>query len=164
MLKQLLLALTLVTASLSGSIIKIPPATQEEVTYDKLLCSEQHRAYIAELITAMKEQSWLDLFKNRKRLEFIGAQITPIHPLKFLGVIFSNPTLKAHMPVIFDDFLKRGQLLDGLGMNLSREADKGTLNKYLTPFAQEVGLSPEVIQPYFQSRNWEGLVQMLNQS
>ncbi len=164
MLKQMLLALTLVTASLSGSIIKIPPAAQEEMTYDKLLCSKDHKDYIEELITAMKEQSWLTLFKNRKHLEFIGSQINPVHPLKFLGTIFSNPTLKSYMPVIFEDFLKKGQLLDGLSANLNREADKGALNRYLTPFAQEVGVSPEIIQPYFQSRNWEGLVQMLNQS
>lgn len=166
MFKKTVIALSLILAGgpLSATIIKIPPAAQVDPAYADIPCSDQQKAYIGELITAMGDQSWAGLFKNRKHLEFIGAQISPVHPLKFLGIIFSNPSLKPKMAAIFDDFLKKGQLVDGLIPNLNREVDKGTLMKHLVPFAKEVGVNPEILKGYFESRDWEAMVRFLIQS
>lgn len=158
-------SLQFLATPLSAKIIKIAPPTQENCTYAELPCSEQQKAYIEELITAMGEQTWFSLFKNRNHLEAIGSHINSVHPLKFLGTIFSNPNLKTHMLAIFDDFLKKGQLMDnGLIPNLNREADKGTLSKYLNAFAEEVKIPVDALQPYVQSRDWDEMVRFLIRS
>lgn len=167
MFKKSVLAasILLLSAPLSASIIKIPPTTQGELTYATLPCSDQQTAYIRELVSSMGNSGWLDLLSNQKHLKFIGSQIDTVHPLKFLAAIFVTPDLKIEMAKILDSYLKKDQMLDkGLIPNLDREADKGTLMKYLVPFAEDVRVSPDVLRPYFERRDWESMVRFLIQS
>ena len=160
----LLATFTVASASLQGSIIKIPPVAQQDLCYAALPCSEQQKEYILELITAMAVEDSFELFKNRKHLEFIGTQISSVHPLKFLGTIFSDPSNKTLMASVLNKYVPKNKLLGGLIPNLDREADKGVLNKHIADFAQEVHVSPEILQPYFEGRLWEEMVKFLIQS
>lgn len=160
-----LLLFIFAAGALDAKIVKIPPPTQENCPYAELPCTQLQKTYICELITSMGEQSWFSLFKNRGHLEAIGAHINSVHPLKFLGTIFSNPSLKPQMAAIFDDSLKKNQLMNnGLIPNLDREAEKGNLHKYLRDFAEEIHVSPQALEGYFHSHQWEEMVRFLIQS
>lgn len=153
---------------LLASILKFPPdRPQKETPYKDLVCTEQDKAIIYEIITTMARNSKLGLFMKSNHLRNLGAQINHVHALKFLATIFSNPELKACMPDIFDDHFKKGGLMDGLAPSLTRESEKGKLMMYLEDFSKEVGQHPHNtphIRNYFQSQEWENLVKFLMKS
>jgi len=149
---------------LAASIIKRPPAKTTEVTYKDLLCTDQEKAIVYEIISTMGETSTPGLIFKQSRLKEIGAQISHIHPLKFLSSVFTHPELKNHMIVIWNSSFKKNGFMDGLAPNMTREADKGKLHQYLKDFAEEVSVHAESIQIYFDTRDWDGLVFFLIQS
>lgn len=160
----LIISMALFVTPAMASIIKKPPAKSVETTYKELVCTDQDKANISEIISTMAENSKLSLLFKQSHLKEIGAQINHVHPLKFLGAVFSNPHLKSCMYYIWDDYFKRNGFLDGLGPSLTREAEKGKLSQYLHEFAAEVGVPLENIQGYFAVMDWENLVLYLIQS
>lgn len=158
-------ASSLCSLPLAASIVKIPlgGAIPSELSYQELPCSEQDRAIITEIINTVAETGKLALLLEQSRLKFLGAQVNHVHPLKFLSVIFSNPTLKNGMPKLFNDYFKRVEFMGGLGPNLEREAEKGKLERYLVDFANDISVNPDAIRPFFVLRDWEGLVRYLMQ-
>lgn len=150
--------------SFLASIIKFPPAGGQSEAYKDLVCTDQDKSNIFEIITTMAEHGKLALLLKQSYLKNLGAQINHVHPLKFLSTIFTNPCLKTRMEPIFDDYFKRNGFMDGLGPSLTREADKGKLDQYLNDFASEVKIPPDRLRKFFQNRDWESLVRYLMQS
>jgi len=144
-----------------GSIIKFPPGGEKTQTYHDLICTDQDKAIIYELITTMAENRLLSLLLKKDHLEKIGEQINHVHPLKFLSTIFTNPRLKTCINDIFNDRFKKNGLMEGLGPSLEREARKGKLDPFIVDFSREVNVSPDSIRSYFQTRDWEELLYRL---
>lgn len=148
-----------------ASILKFPPErSQKEIAYHDLVCTEQDRANIWEIVTTVGKTSKLGLVPKTGHLKRLGAQINHVHPLKFLGTIFSQSDLKVCMKDIFDDYFKRSSFMDDLAPALSREANKGKLMAHLEPFSKEIGQHPHNthhIRAYFQSQEWENFVRFL---
>jgi hypothetical protein len=144
-----------------GSIIKIPAPKPKELPYENIPCSERDKACVREIITSMGENGKFSLLFMQGHLRDLGAEIEQLHPLKFLSSIFVHPELKVHMAEIFDDYFKRTGFMDGLGPNLSLEADKGRLDQYLDAFAKEINFPAEKIRPYFDNRDWEEMVRTI---
>ncbi|HSX10748.1 MAG TPA: hypothetical protein VLF94_03410 [Chlamydiales bacterium] len=147
-----------------ASIIKKPPVKAADLTYDELVCTDEHKACIREIISSMAETSLVGLYFKETHLKALGDQINEVHPLKFLSVIFTDPYLKTCMTVIWDSNIKRGHFLEGLGGHLDRELAKGKLYSHLEAFGQDVGVPHEQMRPYFDARDWENFVVFLMQS
>jgi hypothetical protein len=156
--------LMLFSSSGMASIIKKPPAKAVETSYEELVCTEQDRMNIYEIISTMAEKGKLGLLFQQNHLREIGAQINHVHPLKFLATIFKDPHLKSCMYYIWDDYFKRNGFLDGLGPSLTREAEKGKLELYLKDFAMDINISGETLKAYIDVRDWENMVLFLIQS
>ncbi|MEN9654668.1 MAG: hypothetical protein RL235_780 [Chlamydiota bacterium] len=150
-------------AKFFGSMIKITPPSPDDVAYTQLVCTDEDKANIYELITTMAEHGKLSLLMKQGHLKGIGAQINHVHPLKFISTVITNDRLKSCMGSIFDDYFKRINFMDGLGSSLSREAERGKLEKYMSEFAKEVNVPTENIRSFFRDRDWEGLVRYLMQ-
>jgi hypothetical protein len=144
-----------------AAIIKLPPNPGVDVAYVDLVCTDEDRANIEELIKSIADNSKFSLLLNQNHLKNIGAQINHVHPLKFLAVAVSSEQLKGHLIQIFDDYFKRNGFMDGLGQSLTREAEKKKIELYLPAFAEEIGVPQESMHSYIQSRDWEGLLQFL---
>lgn len=160
----LLVFLAFFASPATASIIKKPPAKPTETLYKDLVCTDQDRANIYEIISTMAEKGKLGLLFQQSHLREIGAQINHVHPLKFLASIFKDPHLKSCMYYVWDDYFKRNGFLDGLAPSLTREAEKGKLHFYLSDFATDVGVSAEGLKPYFDAHDWENMVLFLIQS
>jgi hypothetical protein len=148
----------------SASIIKFPPIAVQSEKFKDLVCSDQDRSNIFEIITTIAENNKLTLLLKQSYLKNLGAQINHVHPLKFLATIFTSGRLKGCLYEIFDDYFKRGGFMDGLGSHLSQEADRGKIEPFLQDFAAEIKVPIEGMRPYFQKRDWEGLVRFLLKS
>jgi len=146
-----------------ASMIQFPPAAKSD-SYKDLVCTEQDKENIFEIISTMAEYGKLSLLVKQSYLKRLGAQIDHVHPLKFLSTILTDPHLKNCLNEIFDDYFKRNGFMDGVGPSLSRQAEKGRLNQYIAEFAAEVGVPSERIVKFFQNQDWEGLVRFLMQN
>lgn len=139
-----------------AQIIRIPPGGQKDPSYSKLICTEEDKALISELISTLSESSKFSLLMKQSHLRQLGAQINHVHPFKFLGAIFSNPRLKIGMRNVFDDYFKRSGFMEGLGPSLTREASKNKLIQYLDEFAAEVNVDKNQLRSLFGNKNWSG--------
>jgi hypothetical protein len=153
-----------VVGEIVASLVKIPPAPQAEVLYKDLVCTDEDKALMFELITTIESHAKLQLLFKIVHLKNIGAKLQHVHPLKFLAFIFTHPELKPLMSPISDDYFKWTEFLDGITPNLLRESIKGKLDSYLNDFAKEIGIAPEQIRPYFQSQDWAHFIQFLIRS
>jgi hypothetical protein len=147
-----------------ASIVKKPPVKSTETAYKDLVCTDEHRACIHELITTMAEHGKLALLFKQNHLKGIGDRISDVHPMKFLEVIFSDPQLKGCMTTIWGDYFKRNGFMEGLGPSLSREMEKGKLMQYLSDFGTAIHVPAEQMKIYFEYMDWDNLVLFLIQS
>lgn len=143
--------------SLFASMISFPPEPESE-SYKDLVCTDKDKAIIYEILTTMDELGKLALLMKKKYLQVLGAQINHVHALKFLSTIVTNDQLLPCLKEVFQDYFKRNGFMDGIGPSLSQEAEKGLLDQYIEDFANEVSVSSEQIRPFFQAKDWEGLV------
>jgi hypothetical protein len=139
----------------------IKPKPREEAPYNKLYCDEKDRTSISDLIKAMAEHGKLWLLGHKTYMNELGDSVRHVHPLKFLEVVFSNEYLKACMREIFEDYFKKNGFMDGLGESLTIKSKVGDLDRYLGDFAKAVKADAENLKPFFENRDWEGLVRYL---
>lgn len=161
-----LLLIVLCSCLTLGGIIKLPPTTEtpasEVVSYQELVCTEADRANISHIISTLAENGKLSLlFQHKSDLTHRGVEIAHVHPLRFLGVIFSDPNLKECMKKIFPDYFKRTKFMHDLGEGLNTRMERGQLEPYLEEFAKEVSVPVELLRSYAQSRDWDGFMDCL---
>jgi len=147
-----------------ASIIQLPSNLDENVAYRDLVCTEEDKANIFELITSLGDNNKFDLLLKQTYFRNLGTKLNHVYPLKFLAISISTPRLKEAFIAIFDDYFKRTSFMDSFNSSMSREADKGTFDLYLSDFLDEIRMPREKIEPYFLSRDWEGLLRFLMHS
>lgn len=142
--------------------IKLPPK-QEKKTYSELPGSsivDQNK--IIELFSTLGSHGKIDLLLHyKKHLEQIGKEIAHVHPLKLIGIIFSTPNMKENMDNVYNDYFKWGEFYKGFEPNMNHELMKGNLLQHINDFAQHVGVDPASITPYFNKKDWKGLIKYL---
>ena len=143
-------------ASLLAIMIKFP-RDEQFPSYSELVCTDQDKAIIYEIITELAEHGKISLLFKQGYIKDLGAQIQHVHPLKFLSTIVTHPYLVSCLAEIFDDFFKRDGFMDGLGPRLSKEAEMGKLGQYIEDFANEVRVPKERLIIFFRNHDWEGL-------
>ena len=135
--------------------------------YYQLPISADDQHNIAKLIKKMADSGYWELLKKKGEMDKLGDRIMPLHPMRFLGFIFSNPSLKKRMPKIMDATLKRRGFLNGHGnregfaQRMTKEAQNQNLMQYLPGFSQAIGVTQSSIEPYFHRHDWEGLLRFL---
>lgn len=142
-------------------LIKIPPKQGANLNYEQLDRSQKDEQTIYKLITTMADNGKVWLLFNKTEMNQMGEEVGHVHPLRFLGYIFSERHLKRCMARVLEDYFKRNGFIDGLGPSLDNELKKGTLYPYLKEFCEEVGVKPYEIESYVQKRDWEGFMRYL---
>lgn len=155
---RLLLSMILCFSFVDASIIKKPPVKIVDIAYKDLVCTEEDQANITEIISTVGGKPKLKLAFYISYLRELEAKITHVHPLKFLATIFKNPDLKAKMHSIWYDSYKRDEFFKGLSPRLTLEAEKGKLDMHLNDFALDLDVPAASLKPYFETRDWEGMV------
>lgn len=131
-------------------------------TYFELICTENDRLIIHDIISTVGGKKKLSLLLDQSRLWELEQKIKHVHPLKFLETIFLDPHLKDCLNKILSDRFKRVPFMQGLGPSLTREQENGRLDVFIDDFASELGVPKEPLVRFFGSRDWEGLVRFLS--
>lgn len=146
--------------NLIGGLVKVKPEKNEP--FSNLRLTNIDKENITFIITSMGEQGKLWLLVHKSELSEKGDKIQGVHPLKFLAVIFKDEYLKkVCMPTILNDYYKKKNFIEGLGASMTREAQKGKIQKYMPDFLMEINLDKkhsEKLLEFVEARNWEGFV------
>ena len=133
----------------------------DKQTYQDLPFSKEDKEHIAELITAMGLHSKIFLLWHSRKYYKIGDKINHVHPLKFLGVIYSNPELKEHMKEIMNDYFKRKNLINGLVPHLDEMAKRKNFTRDFTIFCEEIQVPFDSLKEYMKESTWKDMVDYL---
>ncbi len=149
-----------------AGIVKIPPGgikpPQGDTSYDELDCSDSDKEKIGYILTTMAANGKLTLLLTYKKdLEKAGNEIGHVHPLKFLGVTFSNPKLSQAMKEIRHDYFKWRGFADGIKPSLTNQATQNKLLPYLDDFSKEINRPAARIKPFLENKDWDGMLDFL---
>jgi len=164
----------LLNAFQSDTLIVNREVVEEEMAkdaYSQLLITDEEIQIIYEIIDTIAKSNVAKLLVNQSEMEEKGRKISQVHPMKFLGVVFSNPHLKKCMAKIHDGaflnsfkwsgFFDGSSNQKGFAQKMDEEAKKNNLLKYVPGFAKAVKASPDQIRVFILKKEWEKLVKYL---
>ncbi|MBS3905100.1 MAG: hypothetical protein KGZ39_07225 [Simkania sp.] len=140
--------------------MEMPLAKGAEAFY-QLPLNDNERQIIHKIIDTMAKDNVLKLGLKRKSMERKGKRIRQVHPLRFLGHIFSDGHLRQCMREISRSHFKWNGFMDGLKDRMKEEAARGNLRQYIPGFAELLHIDEHQVYQYIDHRDWEGLVKHL---
>lgn len=144
------------------SLDKIPLTTQSvNEYYHQLPITSEEKKMIAKIILTMADNNVFKLLFEKKRLERIGKKIHHVHPIKFLGTVFSDPGLVHHMRKIRESSFKWEGFMDGLSRRMVEENGRDNLKKYLPGFCASISANLETVMSFAEKGDYEGMVSSL---
>ena len=131
------------------------------LAYLQLPLKPEESKIIGEVIETVGRTNWIVLGTKAFSLRDKEKKIKHVHPMRFLGEIFSNANLKSCMGDIEKTGLKWSGFMGGLKPNMEKEARRNNLLRYVDGFSQAVRADPEKVKAYILRHDWEGLVKYL---
>ncbi len=131
--------------------------------YQQLVVSPTDAERIRSLVKTIASESLTELFLKRKQLKKMGTQIHHVHPIRFLGIIVSDPNLKSGMIAIEKSFFKWSSFIQGLSERLNEEYDHSNLAPYIPGFCDTIKANPIQVQTFMKQKKWSELVKYLIQ-
>jgi hypothetical protein len=139
-----------------------PAAAEAEVDYFQLLpLTDADRNRITYIISNMGKKNVFELAFIKGKMEEKGKQIHHVHPLRFIGYIFSSPELRSYMRKIRKSSFKWDAFMDGFSKKMKEEGGKNNLLIHVPGFAKQVNANPDKVTYFIQHKDWEGLIRHL---
>lgn len=126
--------------------------------YDALQITGEEKQIIGKILTTMAESNVVSLWFQRKELESMGQQIHHIHPIRFLGTVFSNQRLVNALHYIRQNKFKWDGFIEGFSERFKQEAILNNIHPYISGLANHINVNAEDIRKYCDKRNYEGLI------
>lgn len=123
--------------------------------------SSQEEKVIESIILTLAETNIFGLLFEKSDLEKKGKFIEHVHPLRFLGVVFSRYELRMAMSEIKKSTFKWDGFMEGLERRIREEQIRDNLMRYVSGFSRHVHADPDKISAFIQHHNWEGLIRYL---
>lgn len=135
-----------------------PKAAETQNAYEKLPISPVEKQKIGNILITMAENNVFQLLFEKKRLEKLGRDINHVHPIRFLGAVFSDPNLVNCMYEIRRSGFKWDGFIDGFSQRFKEELRNKNIEAYIPGFAASLGLEEKKVMSYVKSVDFEGLV------
>jgi hypothetical protein len=113
------------------------------------------------IITTVGNTNMFFLWPQQSKLEKLGDDIYHIHSLKSLIHLFSNRELTISLNHMFNNYFKRSKFVEGIAKKMLELDEKGLVEPYFEEFAHQLRVVPDLIRPYFESRDWNNLIKVL---
>jgi adenine specific DNA methylase Mod len=130
------------------------------LAYSQLPLTEEEAETIGDIIETVGNTYWAALGLKQWSLRDKEKKIKHVHPLRFLGEIFSNADLKLCMRKIRKSDLKWDGFMKGLIPNMEEVKERNLL-QHIGGFCKVVGADPEKVRGFVKKSNWAGLVEYL---
>jgi hypothetical protein len=120
---------------------------------------EEDKENIRIIIETMAEKTLVELAFKQRHLEKKGDQVNYIHPLRFIGYIFSDEKLKKCMYQIKASRFKWKEFIKGFSRRMDEEYDIDNLIHFIPEFVEQVHpRHPERMEDFIRKKSWEELV------
>lgn len=156
---RVFLSFTLLVLGILPSLCAYSDA--EKRPYYELAVSGDERGKIHRLIDKLGNESLYHLLLKKREMERLGDEIDHVHPMRFLGVIFSNGHLKKSMKGVYDSSFKWNRFISGLSKKLKRNKRNGNVFQYSEGLAADTGKDAGEIRKKLNQEDWSGLVKYL---
>jgi len=130
----------------------------EEVSFYCLPIHQWEKKVIEKIVTAMGEKRLDELMWNQSEMKKWGKQIHHVHPLRFLGHVFSDSYLKSCVQRFRGSSFKWDNFIDGYASRMREEAASANLEKHVQGFCDFMRIDLEPVQQLVSVGNYEGLV------
>ena len=137
-----------------------PPSTHPDARNYYRPLSDYDKENIRFIINTLSHNSTLALAFQRSSLVRVGARTANIHPLRYLGFIFSDPELKGQIKNISRTPWNR--FVDDFGDSLSNAVSRDNItDNIVADFAETVGIAMKKISSSIASEQWWAFMQAL---
>lgn len=124
--------------------------------------SKDERDKTYELIDKMGTEPWYKLlFFYKSRMEKIGNDIDKVHPLRFTGVIFSDPHLKECMKEVKGFKMKWDRFYEGFASKMANNHSRRNVLPHLPGYCVETGADYNALRSLVESENWKGFLEYM---
>lgn len=139
----------------------IPDPDPALVAFYQLSLDIHEKKTIHYIIYTMAHKNVVQLGWKKKSLEKRGKKIQQVHPLRFLGYVFSDRELSYCMHEIKKSHFKWYGFLDGFCKKMKEESRSNNLAPFVAGFAQHLNVDPATVMSYINKDDFEGLVRYL---
>ena len=136
--------------------------------FQSLPLSTEDKQNIRDMVKGIAVANWNICSRNfafyRKReIQGLGDTLKSVHPLRFLGYIFSQPSVTKNLETIREDATKWSRFIKGISEKLDDAASRGNLAAYSSGFATVIHRTSDTtaIQTMITERKWQDLITFL---
>ncbi|NGX37801.1 MAG: hypothetical protein K1000chlam2_00963 [Chlamydiae bacterium] len=147
-----------------AQLVEKPATTMAETPkaepnpYETLPLSAEEKQKIGLLLGTLAEDNVFKLLFEKKYLERLGHDISYVHPVRFIGTVFSDPRLVYCMHQIRSSSFKWNGFIDGFSQRFTAELKANNINAYIPGLAESLNVKKEDLQAYVNYNDFEGLV------
>lgn len=114
------------------------------------------------IVNTLGMNSLVSISSLKSDLKKTGKRIESIHPLRFLGCVFTDEEMKASMQAMEGRSWVWSEFASGLINSLEVEASRDNLKwEFIIDFSTKVGVSTELLGPIIQKRQWDSFISTL---
>jgi hypothetical protein len=144
--------------------VHLPLEAKAKEIFESLPMTPSQAITIREIIETVANKSPLQLAWIKSEMEKKGKSVESVHPLRFLGVVFSDPQLKKYMKICSESVFKWEGFLNGSGgtrgfwAKMENEHKRNNLLPHVEGFSLAVKANPEEVETIIKNKGWDKLV------
>jgi hypothetical protein len=116
---------------------------------------------IEKIVTSLAEKSLPQLLLERKEMEKRGDQVRHVHPLRFMGIVFSDSYLKSCLPQFRNQAFKWSNFIGGYSDRMREELAKNNLLQHVDGFADYLNADAAKIKEFINKGQFEDIINYL---
>lgn len=113
------------------------------------------------IVTTLGNSSPLKIASSRSSLKKAGDRIDNLHPLRFVGCIFSDEEMKAAIHNMQGRSWVWGEFLSNINDSFSTEANNNNLNQFVQDFTNNLNIGFTEVNNLIANRQWTDLIDYL---
>lgn len=122
--------------------------------------TEQEKANIRFIIGTLATTSSVGLLFKKKALEAAGDRTEEVHPLNYIGYIFSDPVLKQQAKKI--NGIAWSRFVQGMSGSFEKAEQRHNIPPQMIDyFAKQVNVDSNILIPYFKKEQWGDLINVI---
>lgn len=114
------------------------------------------------IVNTLGMDSLVNITSSKKSIEKAGKRVDHVHPLRFLGYIFSDEEMKASMKAMEGRSWVWSEFSGGLKNGLEVESKRNNLKpEFVNDFANRVKINVDIISPSISQHSWDTFISTL---
>jgi hypothetical protein len=140
---------------------EVKKTSPELADFLALPLTDEYREKITLFIRDFGDKSMSQLILERASMEARKEELAAVHPLRHIGLVWSDPDLHESMKAIKKANFKWTRYLKGMTRALKRHKLAGTLDEYVPGFSDFLHVDRDTVQMYLDKENYRGLFEYL---